>query len=124
MNTPGPPPLTVWTRGGYELAEGSRWLGDRLIFTDILSGRLLETSAVTPTAAQVITRIDVPLGAAAPVAGDDAQWIVAAGTGVAILDRAGSLQWIDRPEDNCTVPMRMNDGVCDPHGQFWAGSMA
>jgi sugar lactone lactonase YvrE len=124
MNTHEPPPLTVWARGGYELAEGSRWLGDRLIFTDILSGRLLETSAVTPTAANVIAHLDVPLGAAAPVAGHDDQWIVAAGTGIAILDRAGTLHWIDRPEDNATVPMRMNDGVCDPHGRFWAGSMA
>ena len=124
MNTHEPPPLTVWARGGYELAEGSRWIGDQLIFVDILSGRLLETSAVTPTAAKVIAHVDVALGAAAPVAGGDDQWIVAAGTGVAILDRAGSLHWIDRPEENSTVLMRMNDGVCDPHGRFWAGSMA
>ena len=110
MNTHEPPPLTVWAQGGYELAEGSRWLGDRLIFADILSGRLLETSALMPTTAKVIAHVDVPLGAAAAVAGNDDQWIVAAGTGVAILDRAGSLHWIDRPEDNSTVHMRLNDG--------------
>jgi hypothetical protein len=61
MNTHEPPPLTVWAQGGYELAEGSRWLGDRLIFADILSGRLLETSALMPTTAKVIAHVDVPL---------------------------------------------------------------
>lgn len=116
--------LTVWAGGGYELAEGSRWLGDRVVFVDILSGRLLETSTTTPGSARVIAQLDVPLGAAAPVAGANNQWIVAAGTGVAILGGGGSLDWIDRPEDNAGVPMRMNDGICDPYGRFWAASMA
>ena len=124
MNTLEPAPLALWARGGFELAEGVRWVDDRLIFVDILSGRLIETSAVNPTAARVIAHLDVPLGAAAPVAGNHREFIVAAGTGVGILDRAGSLRWIDRPEDNAPVPMRMNDGVCDPYGRFWAGSMA
>ena len=55
--------------GGYELAEGTRWLGDRLVFTDILAGTLLEAVATRPGDARVVARLDVPLGAVAPVAG-------------------------------------------------------
>lgn len=51
--------------GGYELAEGTRWLGDRLVFTDILAGTLLEAVATRPGDAGVVARLDVPLGAVA-----------------------------------------------------------
>jgi sugar lactone lactonase YvrE len=114
----------VWTAGGYELAEGSVWVGDRLVFVDILSGRLLETPAGGPGEARVLARLDVPLGAVAPVAGRPGEWIAAAGTGIAMLGRDGSLSWLDRPEDGAAVAMRMNDGCCDYRGRFWAGSMA
>ena len=55
----------IWSGGGCELAEGTRWTGDRLVFTDILSGTVLAAPA------------DVP-GAAAPVAGQPGSWIAAA----------------------------------------------
>lgn len=110
--------------GGWELAEGTRWLGDRLVFTDILAGTLREAPGARPGDSRVLARLGVPLGAVAPVAGWPGEWIAAAGTGIAMLGLDGALTWIDRPEDGSPVPMRMNDGCCDPGGRFWAGSMA
>lgn len=112
----------VAVSGGYELAEGARWVDGRLVFVDILAGSLYE---VSPSGEDhLLARLDVPLGAVAPVAGSPGRWIAAVGTGFALLDPPGRLTWIDRPEDAADVPMRMNDGVCDPFGRFWAGSMA
>lgn len=122
------PPQTgsfqIWSAAGYELAEGTRWLGDRLIFTDILAGTLLEAPAGGPGEARVLARLGMPLGAVAPVAGRPGEWIAAAGTGIALIGLDGEATWIDRPEDGKPVPMRMNDGCCDPGGRFWAGSMS
>jgi sugar lactone lactonase YvrE len=117
-------PLSIWSGGGYELAEGTRWLGDRLVFTDILSGRLLAAPGSGPGDARVLARLGVPLGAAAPVAGRPGEWIAAAGTGIALIGAGGALTWIGRPEDGAPAAMRMNDGCCDPGGRFWAGSMS
>jgi sugar lactone lactonase YvrE len=116
--------LQVWDAGGYELGEGARRVGDRLVFVDILSGRLLESSLHEPGAARVLSQLDMPLGAVAPVAARPDTWIAAAGTGIAILDAGGGLQWLDRPEGGGSIEMRMNDGACDTAGRFWAGSMA
>jgi sugar lactone lactonase YvrE len=116
--------LTIWTGDGFELAEGIRWLGDRLVFVDILSGRFFEASSTDPAPPRLVAQLDVPLGAAAPCAENPDEWIVAAGTGIGLLDRAGVLRWVDRPEDAGAQPSRMNDGICDPAGRFWAGSMA
>jgi sugar lactone lactonase YvrE len=118
------PSFRVWSGGGYELAEGTRWLGDRLVFTDILDGALLAAPAAGPGDALPLVRLDVPLGAAAPVAGRPGEWIVAAGTGIALIGPDGTPDWLGRPEDAKPAVMRMNDGCCDPGGRFWAGSMA
>jgi sugar lactone lactonase YvrE len=118
------PSFRVWSGGGYELAEGTRWLGDHVVFTDILAGALLAAPATGPGAARPLASLDVPLGAVAPVAGQPGTWIAAAGTGIALIGPDGALTWLDRPEDRSPVPMRMNDGCCDPGGRFWAGSMA
>jgi sugar lactone lactonase YvrE len=115
---------TAWTARRYELGEGARWVEDRLVFVDILSGRLLEAPGDAPGEERQVARLDVPLGAAAPVAGAPGEWIVAAGTGIGLLHAGGTLEWLDRPEDGNPVPARMNDGACDPAGRFWAGSMA
>lgn len=115
--------LRLWSGGGWELTEGTRWLGDRLVFTDILAGTLREAPGAGPGDSGILARLGVPLGAVAPVAGRPGEWIAAAGTGIAMLG-PDSLTWIDRPEDEAPVPMRMNDGCCDAAGRFWAGSMA
>ncbi|PYC69084.1 gluconolaconase [Streptomyces tateyamensis] len=110
----------IWADGAYELAEGPRWVDGRLVFTDILTGRLFE---VRDRAARELLRLDVPLGAVAPIADRPGHWIAAAGTGIALLAPDGGAEWLARPEEQAATPMRMNDGVCDPHGRFWAGSM-
>ncbi|MCX4538834.1 SMP-30/gluconolactonase/LRE family protein (plasmid) [Streptomyces sp. NBC_00841] len=118
----------IWVEGEHELGEGARWTDGRLVYVDILAGRLLETRG--PDAgpglhpARELLRLDVPLGAVAPVAGRPGHWIAAAGTGIALLAPDGSADWLARPEDGAAVPTRMNDGVCDRHGRFWAGSLA
>jgi len=116
--------VAVVHAGGYELAEGVRHVGDRLVFVDILSGRLFETAPDEPAAVRLVMQLDVPLGAVAPIRGRPGAWIAAAGTGIALLDDAGRVEWLDRPEDGGSVRTRMNDGSCDPQGRFWAGSMA
>jgi sugar lactone lactonase YvrE len=60
------------------------------------------------------------VGAIAPVA-DDEGWLLAAGRGFAYLSADGSL----RPIAQVAPPgTRMNDAACDPHGRFWAGTLA
>ncbi|MEU0949669.1 SMP-30/gluconolactonase/LRE family protein [Streptomyces canus] len=48
-------------------------------------------------------------------------WFAAAGTGIALLTADGALEWLDRSDGRTPVPSRMNDGVADPAGRFWAG---
>ncbi|GII33749.1 SMP-30/gluconolactonase/LRE family protein [Planotetraspora mira] len=113
--------MDVWCPASCELGEGARWIGGRLVFVDILAGRLLAASADRPGPAEELVTVGVPLGAVAPVAGRPGTWIAAAGRGVALLDQAsGALDWIDRP---MPATSRVNDAVCDPAGRFWMGGM-
>src|SRR5690606_26685175 len=108
----------------FELAEGVRYVDGRVVFVDILAGRLYET---TPDFASVelLLELDVTLGAVAPVAGRRDTWLAAAGDGFGIVQSGTSeIRWLDRPEASAPIRMRMNDGVCDPTGRFWAGSVA
>ena len=115
--------LTTWGPDRLELGEGGRWVNDRLVLVDIPSGRLLEAPS-RPGPLRQLAKLDVSLGAVAPLAGTTDDWIAACGTGIAFLRSGGRLEWLDRPEDNKPVKMRMNDAVADPAGRFWAGSMA
>lgn len=116
---------TVVVDGAYELAEGGRWFDGRYVYVDILSGRLFELPDDRDhTGPTQLARLDIPLGAVAPVSGRPGSWIAAAGTGIALLTPDGALEWLDRPEDRTPALCRMNDGVADPAGRFWAGSMA
>ncbi|WP_105974261.1 SMP-30/gluconolactonase/LRE family protein [Streptomyces geranii] len=122
--TPTAAATRVVVDGGYELAEGGRWFDGRYVYVDILSGRLFELREDTGGVLRELARLDVPLGAVAPVADQPGAWIAAAGTGIVLIAADGTLEWLDRPEDRTPVPSRMNDGVADPAGRFWAGSMA
>ncbi|GAA0382596.1 SMP-30/gluconolactonase/LRE family protein [Microbispora corallina] len=114
--------MNVWSPTSCELGEGARWVDGRLVFVDILAGRLLAAPADRPGPAEVLATVGTPLGAVAPLAGAPGRWLAAAGQGFALLDEAsGALDWIARP---LPPTSRMNDGVCDPAGRFWAGSMA
>jgi len=116
--------LITWTPDRLELGEGARWIDDRVVLVDIPTGRLLEASLEAPGPLRQLAKLDVPLGAVAPLAGTEDEWIAACGTGIAILRRDGKLEWLDRPEDGKPVRMRMNDACADPAGRLWAGSMA
>ncbi|MFG2191933.1 SMP-30/gluconolactonase/LRE family protein [Streptomyces sp. NPDC048639] len=121
------PPRPCWT-DRLELGEGIRWFDGRLVLVDILAGRLLqapdERNAAPEGALRELLRLPMPLGAVAPVSGRPGWWIAAAGTGVCLIRPDGGLDWLARPEDTRPLRTRMNDGVADPHGRFWAGSMA
>ncbi|GAB3473839.1 SMP-30/gluconolactonase/LRE family protein [Nocardiopsis coralliicola] len=112
-----------WSADRLELGEGARWIGDGLLLVDILAGRLLRLDPGERGPLKEVLRLDAPLGAVAPVRGRPGRHIAAAGTGIALLDGDGA-DWIARPEAGAPVPMRMNDGCCDPRGRFWAGSTA
>lgn len=115
---------TAWSRERYELGEGLRWTGADLLMVDILAGRLLRLDPLRPGRPRQLAALDVPLGAVAPVAGRPGSFVAAAGTGIALVEAGAGPRWLARPEEGVAVPMRMNDGCCDPWGRFWAGSMA
>ena len=102
------------------LGEGARWVDGRLVLVDIVPGRLLEVSGGR---LHELARLDVPLGAVAPLAGGEDRWIAAAGRGFAVLEPGGRITWLARPEEGRPGAMRMNDGVAGPGGRFFAGSM-
>ncbi|WP_445182293.1 SMP-30/gluconolactonase/LRE family protein [Pseudonocardia sp. Cha107L01] len=112
----------------FALGEGLRDVGDHLIMVDILTGRLLALPADLAGPPRVLLELADPLGAVAPLAGGG--WVAATGTGIALIGAgagagaAGEVHWLARPEDGAPHRMRMNDGVADPSGRFWAGSMA
>ena len=110
----------------FALGEGLRDVGDHLIMVDILTGRLLALPADLAGPPSVLLELADPLGAVAPLAGGG--WVAATGTGIALIGAgagaAGEVHWLARPEDGAPHRMRMNDGVADPSGRFWAGSMA
>ena len=106
-----------------ELGEGARVIGDRIVQVDLLAGRLHELDPISGRM-RGLNALDVPLGAVAPVADRPGWWIAAAGTGVVFLGPDSESDWIARPEYGAAVPMRVNDGACDPAGRFWFGSMA
>ncbi|MEU9403592.1 SMP-30/gluconolactonase/LRE family protein [Streptomyces sp. NPDC048242] len=107
-----------------ELGEGIRWTDGGVVLVDILAGRLLATPDDPALPLREILRLPVPLGAVAPVADRPGTWIAAAGTGVCLLAPDGTPTWLATPEDRPGPALRMNDGVADPAGRFWAGSMA
>jgi sugar lactone lactonase YvrE len=117
-------PLLPTRPDRLQLGEGIRWTGDGVVLVDILQGRLLATPDEPGAALREILRLPVPLGAVAPVAGRAGTWIAAAGTGICLLGPDGTPTWLATPEDRPGPKMRMNDGVADPSGRFWAGSMA
>jgi sugar lactone lactonase YvrE len=129
---------TARTSTRFTLGEGLRVVrtpaGRDVVMVDIDTGRLLALDPPVPVPPGdggpdgppepvTLARLDVPLGAVAPVSGSRG-WIVAAGTGIALLTADGRLSWVDRPEDGAPLPMRMNDATADSAGRFWATSMA
>lgn len=116
--------VTALTRQPLELGEGPRLVDGRLVLVDILDGSLYEHPGDVPADPVRLLQLDVPLGAVAPVRGSTGSWIASAGEGVAVLGSDGSVEWLGRPESRHRGATRMNDGVADSLGRFWAGSCA
>lgn len=115
---------TPWSSDRFELGEGARWLDGRLVLVDLLAGRLLETTGDAPGPLRELRRLAAPLGGVAPVAGSPGAWLAATGTGLALLSGPDGDRQLADLESGNPRPARMNDAVADPHGRFWAGSMA
>lgn len=114
--------VDVAVRVECELGEGPRWdvVGRRLLFVDVLAGRLLAASeegtlvldrAIGQSLGAVNCTTD---GGLALCAGDGIHLAAHDGTDVRLLAPVEA----DRPES------RMNDAACDPAGRLWAGTMA
>lgn len=107
----------------FALGEGLRDVGGSVVMVDILTGRLLELPYELTGQPRMLLRLGEPLGAVARLVRANG-WIAAAGTGFALFTEGGGVRWLARPERGAPNRMRMNDGVADPAGRFWAGSMA
>jgi len=104
----------------FELGECARWDGTTLTVVDVLAGNLWASTETGPLEQRL--HLDVPLGAANPVVGGGA--VLAAGTGVAVLEPDGSLDWIAQPvaalrltditEANAAIASHLERGdLCD-----------
>ncbi len=112
------------TRRGL-LTEGPRWDADRaeLLWVDILAGEVHTATVGDDGHLEPDRTVQVGrhVGAAAP-AGAGGYALAAAG-GFWHADDGGGLRQLTQPEAGRT-DVRMNDGICDPQGRFWAGTMA
>jgi sugar lactone lactonase YvrE len=106
------------------LGEGLRWDArrDELLAVDILAGRVYGGRVENDGDISLVRAYQVPgtVGAIVPVQGDEG-WVLAAGRGFVHLSPEGALHSI---MDVAPIGTRMNDGVSDPQGRFWAGTLA
>lgn len=103
----------------FRLGEGGRWDGTDFWQVDLLDGGLWRSTGGTGELHPVV-ELDMPLGAMAPTV--DGRQIVIAGTGVALIDEAGHLDWIDRPVQGRQPERRVNDAAV-AGGRMYFGTM-
>lgn len=120
-------PIDVWFAELFipdagHLCEGPRWdeRSGRLLWVDILAGHLHEADMAGRVSATHKTGL--PLGSFAPR--EAGGHVLALETGFALVDA----EWSDGPRPigphrSRPTPVRFNDGVCDPFGRFFAGTM-
>lgn len=102
-----------------EWGEGPIWHGDRLIYVDIETHKIV---ALTPsTGEEKIWDVGQRVGTVVPRASGGLVW--AGDDGFYFLDeKTGVSTPIADPEPNLP-DNRFNDGKCDPAGRFWAGTI-
>ena len=107
-----------------QLGEGIRWDGRRseLLAVDILAGRVARGLLRKDGLIERVGVYQLPetVGMIAPIQGDDG-WVLGAGRGFVHLALDGTQRTIAQVAPAGT---RMNDGVCDPQGRFWGGTLA
>lgn len=103
----------------FLLGEGGRAFPGGFRWVDIVSGDLWELTSVSGSVRHVLS-IDLPLGAAEPLA--DGSWLASCGDGIATISAHSAVHWLHRPERGRAT--RMNDAGVDPSGRFLAGSMS
>ena len=114
-----------WSATAGLLTEGPRWHAERgeLLWVDIL-GRSLHRGRPgldgELESVETIT-LDRHVGAVAPAT--TGGYVLAAATGFLYVDDAGAVRELAQPAAG-SGDVRMNDGACDAHGRFWAGTMA
>jgi sugar lactone lactonase YvrE len=106
------------------LGEGLRWdaRSQELLAVDILAGQVYRARVADDGSLSPVCEYWLPgtVGAIVPVH-DDEGWLLAAGRGFVYLTPDGSVRPL---AEVAPVGSRMNDGVCDPQGRLWAGSLA
>ena len=112
----------------YHHAEGPAWDArtGRLLWIDQHVGHVhvgTWDAATGQVAPERSFDLGSPVGAVVPERTGDG-WIAAAALGFVRITADGRLTELAQPAAGSSVPMRMNDGACDPAGRFWAGSMA
>ncbi|MBI4932543.1 MAG: SMP-30/gluconolactonase/LRE family protein [Actinobacteria bacterium] len=117
-------PALACTTEAAELGEGVRWDArrDELLWVDILRGLVFRANVLDDGSLQPVHTYELPMpvGAIAPVHGDDG-WLLAAGRGFVHLAPDGTHRAI---AEAAPAGARMNDAACDPQGRCWAGSLA
>jgi sugar lactone lactonase YvrE len=111
-------------------AEGPLWdpATEELLWVDIYAGLVQRATLETPGGrlryGDVDTyRIGEQVGAVVPMRDPAAGWMLASQYGFSALRRDGEVSVVCEPERGALPATRMNDGKCDPRGNFWAGSM-
>jgi sugar lactone lactonase YvrE len=102
-----------------EWGEGPIWHGDRLLYVDIETYKII---AFTPsTGKEQIWEVGQRVGTVVPRASGGLVW--AGDDGFFFLDEATGISTpIADPEPNLP-DNRFNDGKCDPAGRLWAGTI-
>jgi len=105
-----------------DLCEGPCWdqRTGTLVWVDILAGAV---HVLDPRTAEHRThRLQMPVGAVAPRRGGG--WVAAVERGFLFLDDGGQPTGAVLAAPGQPPGTRFNDGACDPHGDFWAGTLA
>lgn len=115
------------TTDRFDLGECSRWDAVRgeLYWIDVPTGRFFRAHA-NDTQVNLVHTYDLNcfLTAVAPMENRSEGWIVAADQSISFLDETGVMRVVAEPEVHNVAEVRMNDGACDPWGNFWIGSAA
>jgi len=104
-----------------ELGEGPVWdaARDRLLFVDIMRGRVHEFDPASGR--DRVVDVGQPVGAVTPTTHGD--WVIAARDGFFRVDPATGRTSLIAHVERDDRQTRMNDGYVDARGRFWAGTM-